>query len=523
MLPDLLIEAIKGAVVGGVIGYFTNDIAVRMLFHPKRPWKLFGRTVPMTPGIVVKNKTRIADAIGDAVARDLLDPQTLLAHLREVNLREPIAVLLRQERAVLLATEQSIGDRLGKENRGPLDDLRARLSEYMAAKLAALAERPKPGEEFLRSAVHMMVDDVLEQPISHYVLPERLLRFRDFILAQLRLLLDREEANLFVLEHLHKALADFPESEAFATLEKVAHEHLGQHIPALADSFQEALAGFVTTEDFANAAQPRLARLLHQMIVNRFSMAKMFVSERFILEAVQTRWDGIIKELQSLARTPELQAFLIDQMDSAAIKLLRATRHAFTDEANRSRMASWLARELKDTLLDLLESSKTAEAIDRLLAEAAAKPARQLVPRIDEFIDRITHRTSEHLAAWVRTEEGRTWIRDRTADAIDYFLFRIPIGRIVAPIPEAEWGQISAYLSGVAEDRVFQTLPVILSTHVDLRRIVTQKIEDFDSDQVEEIIFRVSGSELKGIVWLGGALGLIVGAITQVGWYLLET
>ena len=41
---------ITGPLIGAVIGYFTNYIAVKMLFHPYQPVKLFGRTLPFTPG-----------------------------------------------------------------------------------------------------------------------------------------------------------------------------------------------------------------------------------------------------------------------------------------------------------------------------------------------------------------------------------------------------------------------------------------------------------------------------------------
>lgn len=34
---------------GLVIGYFTNDIAIKMLFRPYRPYRVFGWRIPFTP------------------------------------------------------------------------------------------------------------------------------------------------------------------------------------------------------------------------------------------------------------------------------------------------------------------------------------------------------------------------------------------------------------------------------------------------------------------------------------------
>ena len=37
-------------IAGGVIGYFTNDVAIKMLFRPYRPIYLGKRRLPFTPG-----------------------------------------------------------------------------------------------------------------------------------------------------------------------------------------------------------------------------------------------------------------------------------------------------------------------------------------------------------------------------------------------------------------------------------------------------------------------------------------
>ena len=56
-----------GPAVGAVIGYITNDIAIRMLFRPHQAKYIMGMRVPFTPGIIPKEKHRIAGAIGKAV------------------------------------------------------------------------------------------------------------------------------------------------------------------------------------------------------------------------------------------------------------------------------------------------------------------------------------------------------------------------------------------------------------------------------------------------------------------------
>lgn len=66
-----------GPAVGAVIGYITNDIAIRMLFRPHQAKYVMGIRVPFTPGIIPKEKVRIAGAIGKAVSENLMNREVL--------------------------------------------------------------------------------------------------------------------------------------------------------------------------------------------------------------------------------------------------------------------------------------------------------------------------------------------------------------------------------------------------------------------------------------------------------------
>lgn len=64
--------------LGAIIGYFTNYLAIKMLFRPKRAWYLGKHRVPFTPGIIPKNKDRLARAVGQAVGEKLLTRSDIL-------------------------------------------------------------------------------------------------------------------------------------------------------------------------------------------------------------------------------------------------------------------------------------------------------------------------------------------------------------------------------------------------------------------------------------------------------------
>ncbi|MEM1251444.1 MAG: DUF445 family protein [Cyanobacteria bacterium P01_H01_bin.21] len=64
-------------IAGGIIGYFTNDLAIKMLFRPYRPIRVFGQQLPFTPGLIPSNQSRLAKRIADTIMGSLLTPEEL--------------------------------------------------------------------------------------------------------------------------------------------------------------------------------------------------------------------------------------------------------------------------------------------------------------------------------------------------------------------------------------------------------------------------------------------------------------
>ena len=77
--------------LGAVIGYFTNDLAIRMLFHPRKAVMIGKWQLPFTPGIIPKNQSRIAGAVGDAVSTQLFTETDLVDQLKNSGAKAEIA------------------------------------------------------------------------------------------------------------------------------------------------------------------------------------------------------------------------------------------------------------------------------------------------------------------------------------------------------------------------------------------------------------------------------------------------
>jgi hypothetical protein len=78
------------ALAGAAIGFITNVIAIRMLFRPLKEVRLFGIRLPFTPGLLPRQRHKLADNIGAMVERELLTPEIIRGRLRREEVREGV-------------------------------------------------------------------------------------------------------------------------------------------------------------------------------------------------------------------------------------------------------------------------------------------------------------------------------------------------------------------------------------------------------------------------------------------------
>ena len=77
-------------VIGGLIGYVTNVIAIRMLFRPRHPVTIPGTSLSVH-GLIPRRHEELARAIGDIVENDLLPIDSLVDMFDNQEYREVIA------------------------------------------------------------------------------------------------------------------------------------------------------------------------------------------------------------------------------------------------------------------------------------------------------------------------------------------------------------------------------------------------------------------------------------------------
>lgn len=124
-------------IIGGIIGYFTNWIAIKMLFRPYKKISFGPFTLPFTPGLIPKERARIAQSIAMAVGDNLLNPEFLAKEAVTPEKIDAIKEFLTNKRADLQASELMIEDILEKIFKETKQEKLADLATVLAKKLTS--------------------------------------------------------------------------------------------------------------------------------------------------------------------------------------------------------------------------------------------------------------------------------------------------------------------------------------------------------------------------------------------------
>ncbi|NLP02865.1 MAG: DUF445 family protein [Fibrobacter sp.] len=82
---------------------------------------------------------------------------------------------------------------------------------------------------------------------------------------------------------------------------------------------------------------------------------------------------------------------------------------------------------------------------------------------------------------------------------------------VVSRLTDALMEELQKEIPGTI-DSLFETV----ESRLDFRKIVYDKIKDFEVSKLESIVFSIASRELKAIEYLGGVLGFLIGLV-QVG------
>lgn len=208
------LEIISGPLIGGIIGYSTNYIAVKMLFRPLRPIKIGKYTLPFTPGIIPKRKDKLAEAIGNAVGQNLFTKQDMQELFQDSSVRNSILQgVIEKVETVLDDSIQDLIKKFIKEE--TLEQKKCELTEFLTEKIkdgileldlgtmiaegggSVLKEKFQGGmfAFFLKDDLISSIAEPIGREVEKYIEANGEEIFRPVVEKQLNELLDRNTAE----------------------------------------------------------------------------------------------------------------------------------------------------------------------------------------------------------------------------------------------------------------------------------------------------------------------------------------
>ncbi|MGC9312553.1 MAG: DUF445 domain-containing protein, partial [Sediminispirochaetaceae bacterium] len=108
-MPDLsqyvvLLSWALPPVIGALIGYITNDIAIKMLFRPLRAYHIGPFRIPFTPGIIPRQRAKLAESIGVMVSRELITEDAIRRQIETPAFRKTLDIRIQELTSTVLYT-----------------------------------------------------------------------------------------------------------------------------------------------------------------------------------------------------------------------------------------------------------------------------------------------------------------------------------------------------------------------------------------------------------------------------------
>lgn len=172
-----IIQMLAGPVVGAVIGYLTNYLAVKMLFRPYNPIMIGKIRLPFTPGIIPKRKQSLAEAIGSTVGEKLLTGSDVENALLSEPLKAAAVNNITDSLYEIMennSLEKLGGNAVGKDETAAVKN---KVAEFLTEKILQSAEQADIGKLLSEKGGDLVVERLKGSMVSMFLSRDKINSF----------------------------------------------------------------------------------------------------------------------------------------------------------------------------------------------------------------------------------------------------------------------------------------------------------------------------------------------------------
>ncbi len=501
-LKDVL-PWITPPVIGAVIGYVTNDIAIRMLFRPLRPMRVFGLRLPFTPGIFPKERYNLSRSIGRMVSRELITVEAVRGQLHAPR-------TVAQLSAGLSSITQGILETPLSRLTGGLESLLSRsLTEIIGKALRRFLASPSAA-----GVIRGLIDGGAAA-VSSLKLGELLDRLG------FRSLLSDAVLPILAGEGARDSISGFLGREAAGNAGTFLTDDVIEGVAGVLDSFADPAADRLV--EWLGTPEMREELSIHGRRFISGALEKLNVFQRFILSAGQF-------ERRLDEKMPEIVEDVLRALESAARdpanrrRLMEAVRGALRDRRSGKKtrgmdgIAGHAARILSGILArlgDPGERARIAAALEKAVTGSGDLTVGQRLREIPGFDSvKAMEKLSAAVIGYATDGSAADALSDRLAGYAAGFLAdnaETPLGALLG-VDAGRKAELDAFLFNRLLELVDARLPEIIAG-IDVQELVVKKIDALEVQEVEKLLRDVIWSHLRWINIFGAILGFIIGAV----------
>ncbi|MFH0334234.1 DUF445 family protein [Clostridium perfringens] len=489
---------IIGALIGAVIGYITNWLAIKMLFRPREAKYIFGMKLPFTPGLIPKEKSRIANKVGETVGTHLLNSDSLSKALKDDKIKAKFNEVAKEKINQVINSNSTLEESL----KNTLGENYYALKGNMINNITKTILESIQEEEFKNNVKFYIVDSIKERLNKE---PEKIIdfinsnKFREVIINTL----GEEKTRDIIGKAILKEVKTLGKEDLI--IEEVIPENIKPYIEEYVKSQKDTLVDIIKNLLRDDEVSHKIKSAINDNIPY---IVSMFLSGDVIYEKLVSLVDKSLSEEENkeyicdaaLAFVHEsMKKKVSDVINTVGEEKLEVISDALGDKISKKINTEENIDSIIRKLNCKISSFNSYEEIIKVLFNDYENI---LIDNIDSMISQI-----------VNNNQLASGISKIIEKLFDKFL-QNSLNDICYNKQNLE-NSIMSILDNLYNDFVENKSAKVLEI-VDISSIVEEQINAFEVDYAEEIIIGIANKELKAITWLGALLGGILGILSPL-------
>lgn len=503
MIPEYVVTP----VVGAVIGYFTNWLAIKMIFRPYTEKRIFNMRVPFTPGLMAKERYVLSKKVGVIISENLLTEEVMVKALISDDIHNNIISLVDKGLDILKNQDITILEAINN-----------------------FVDIEKNSNYNLSSSLENKISSCIIEVLQKDDLQNNAL---DFIFNKLEILLKKQVKDM-PLEKISSYIETMFSNYGIEYINSVDFENLIEdNMNIWKNNLNEKLIGEIISEEAKEKIKlsienkvPSVSKLilnlietpiieekLKEIIINLIDenvgkFVSIFISSSKVSESIIESLKKYLTDENNYPKTSQMLIAYIEKLSSMKI-----------NEITEKIPKDYKEYPISDVLIKTIRKFCTEEnvsnifkSINKHIIDFEDKNIYDIIKAIEpDIMNKGKLYLKEQLEKIVKGTDLHLYIKKIVNSQVNMFM-NMTLGDLSKKVTQDNINKIKIILLRVYDFMIQKAMLNMLKA-MNISKIVEDRINDFEIEEAENIVLQVVDRELKSITLIGGVLGFVIGLL----------